>query len=121
MSVAAAPSRPALAGRVGDLALVPLGRHRADEHDRAPGFSSSGSQRPMPLPPPLLGDVGHHLQRPVDRRDQVDLDHLAKRLEAVDQRLAGLLVDLDRQGVAGDAGRGDADVDDPVSGHVTWS
>ena len=79
-----------------------------------PWIPSAGAQRPLPLREPLLGDPGDHLHRPVHRRHEVDLHHQAEVLDRVDRGLAGLLVHLDGELVAGDAGRGDADGGGPV-------
>jgi len=62
----------------------------------------------------VLGLLRDHFERPVDGRDEVDLDDLAEILDRVEVGLALVLVQLDREGIARDAGRRHADIDGTV-------
>src|SRR5690349_945049 len=57
----------------------------------------------------VLGNATDHLERPVDGRHEVDFDDPLEAVSGIDPRLAGFLVDPDREIVAGDAGRRHAD------------
>ena len=57
----------------------------------------------------VFGDAAEHLQGPVDRRDEIDFDHAAEVFHRIERGLAGRLVDLGGQRVAGDPGRRNED------------
>jgi hypothetical protein len=74
----------------------------------APCIRSDGCQREQAARGAILGDASDHLERPVDGRDEVDVEHLLEPLDRVDPRLAGVAVDAHGEIVARDACGGHA-------------
>jgi hypothetical protein len=91
-----------LGARVSDLPAVSLRRDRADEDHRALD-AFAGDPTLQAVRSTVLGDAADHLQRPVHRRDQVDVDDELELFEWVDARFAGGFVDAHSEVVARDA------------------